>query len=264
MALTAAVTCDAGLRDQLQVALSAGLHDLLVAPGLAAARRTVRERPVSSVIIDSRALPSCPDRAAAALEGFHCRYPSVPLGVLASGRELKLLHALGLAGLRHLVLREECGARTLGRFTRTLLAEDAGSRVIQALAPVVGRQELVVVRRAMDWSHRHLDADEFAAAFGVSRPHLSRRLRAHGLPSTGQLLRWALLFHAGHWLPDPGRSGESVGRQLEYANGSTFRRALRNQLDLTPTELSDAGLPRVIDAFVNQTGLDLSVVRRVA
>jgi AraC-like DNA-binding protein len=70
------------------------------------------------------------------------------------------------------------------------------------------------------------------------------------------LLLWARLMHAGRWLGEPGRSAESVSRQLDYANGATFRRALRNYLELTPTEIrSEGGLDVVLRAFLDVCGL---------
>lgn len=264
MALTAVVSRDSALRDQVRRVLDREAVDLLFTPTVSSAKRLIRERPVSVVVLDSASLARRPDRAVASVEGLRRRFPSVPLGVVACGREAHLLRGLGASGLRHLLLQEEVGPRATRRFLMTLRSEDAASRVVSALSPVLGRGELEVVRHAMDRVHAQLDADAFAAEMGCSRPHLSRRLAQRGLPSTGELLRWALLFHAGHWLPDPGRSGESVGRQLEYANGSTFRRALRTLVGVTPTELAEAGLPRVLDAFVERTGLELPQILRVA
>lgn len=266
MALTAVVSLDREVCDRVRAALGPARHDVLVARTLSFARRQVRERPVAVVLLDARCLPERPDRAVAWLQGFWRRFPSVPVGVLASAREPLLLHELGVAGLRHLVLREEGGVRVLGRLLHDLLGRSGSARVVRALSPVLGRSHLRVVDDALHLGHRHLGADDFARTFGVSRPHLSRMLRDGGLPSTGHLLGWARLFHAGHWMPDPGRSGESVGRQLEYANGSTFRRALRNYVGVTPTELgAGGGLDMVLDAFVRYTGLELpAAARRVA
>ena len=67
---------------------------------------------------------------------------------------------------------------------------------------------------------------------------------------------WAKLLHAGRWLGDPGRTGESVARQLEYSNGSAFRRALRNYTGATPMGIREAGgLEPVLNAFLERCGL---------
>ena len=54
---------------------------------------------------------------------------------------------------------------------------------------------------------------------------------------------------------EKGRTGESVSRQLEYANGSTFRRALRSYLGTTPTQVRErGGLPFVLSRFMVECG----------
>lgn len=266
MALTAVVTRDPEVEDRARAALDPDRHDVLTTRTLSFARRQLRERPVSALVVDSRELPGSPRRAAAVLQGVWRQFPSVPVGVLASAREPLLLHELGAVGLRHLGLREEGGARAFRRLLLDLLGEVAAARVVRHLSPVLRRTHVDIVRAALDLTHRCPGAEDFAAEFGVTRPHLSRVLREAGLPSPGQLLGWARMLHAGHWLPDPGRSGESVARQLEFANGSTFRRSLRTYVGLTPTELAaSGGLERVLNALVQDTGLAAaSPVQRVA
>lgn len=264
MALIAILTRDSELQSAFVQAAEPLLGEVVVSPCPASTRRLVRERPISSVVLDARCLPPRPDRAVAVVEGMGCLYPSVPGGVVASNRELHLLRALGSAGVRHLLLHEEVSPQIVRRFLVGLGSEAVSGRVVRALSPELGRWEVDVVRRALHRFHRQLDAEDFAAELGFARPYLSRRLRDRGLPSTGRLLRWAALLHAGHWMPDRGRTGESVGRQLEYANGSTFRRALRRELDMTPTELAEAGLPAVLEAFAEQSGFAAARLARVA
>src|ERR671934_141929 len=40
---------------------------------------------------------------------------------------------------------------------------------------------------------------------------------------------------------EPGRTGESVSRQLEYSSGAAFRRALREYTGATPTHVAERG-----------------------
>ena len=64
------------------------------------------------------------------------------------------------------------------------------------------------------------------------------------------------MLHAGRWLEEPGRSAESVSRQLGYADGSAFRRALRNYVGATPTEVAEGGgLGMVLERFVDACDL---------
>ena len=265
MALTALWTRDVALERLCREALDPRWHDLLPVRDADAARRMVRERPVAALLVDARSLP--PERMPLWVAGTSRRFPSVALAVVGSGSDPALLHELGRAGLRHLVLLDAGAEAHLRRALRRVLADTVVGPVSRRLSPLLPRTHLDRLRAALEWTHRRPGADAFAEALGMSRPHLGRLLAEGGLPPAGHLLLWARLLHAGFWLPDPGRSGESVGRQLEYANGSTFRRALRSFVDATPGEVArDGGVGRVLDAFVASAGLDRSgaAARRVA
>jgi AraC-like DNA-binding protein len=124
------------------------------------------------------------------------------------------------------------------------------------LAVYLPRRELHLVHTALDGVHLRWRADDFATRAGLSRPHLSVRLKRLGLPSTGHLLTWARLLHAGRWLEEPGRTGQSVARQLEYSSGAAFRRALREYVGATPTQVAErGGLELVLARFVERCGL---------
>jgi AraC-like DNA-binding protein len=63
-------------------------------------------------------------------------------------------------------------------------------------------------------------------------------------------------MHAGLWLSEPGRTGESVSRQLEYSSGAAFRRALKHYTGATPTETVErGGLDFVLSCFLRACGL---------
>jgi AraC-like DNA-binding protein len=113
--------------------------------------------------------------------------------------------------------------------------------VARALSPYLPRRELEAVRIAMEGVHHRWSADTFARVVGLSRPFLSERLKACCLPSAGHLLIWARLLHAGFWLEEPGRTGESVSRQLEYSSGAAFRRVLKLYTGATPGEVIEGG-----------------------
>mgnify|MGYP006180107401 CR=1 FL=1 len=111
----------------------------------------------------------------------------------------------------------------------------------------------------MDGALLGWQADDLAAHAGWTRAHLSVRLKALGLPSAGHLLLWAKLLHAGRWLAEPGRSAESVSRQLEYSSGAAFRRALKLYTGATPTEVSEGGgLAFVLRRLFERCGFPLS------
>lgn len=222
----------------------------------------VRERPVTSVVLDSAALPDVAPEPDERLADLRRRFPSLGCVLVSRrGTDRLILLRLGRAAIANLELlqledvRVELAralARSAGHGTRSLVLRAVGARL-----PLAERQ---VLRAALDGALLGWKTDQLATQSGWSRAHLSVRLKASGLPSAGHLLLWAKLLHAGHWLSEPGRSAESISRQLEYANGPVFRRALRNYLDATPTEVRErGGLSFVLERFLDVCGLDDSL-----
>jgi AraC-like DNA-binding protein len=236
-------------------------HDHVVARTASWSRLVwlVRERPVTGVVLDSAALPPGWDQEAAVIDLFR-QFPSVAsVFVARSGVDRQTLFRLGRAGLSSLVLLPlEALACDLGRSTRRAFSASTDALVTRAISPYLPGRETEVVRMALVGAQLGWGTEDLANRSGMSRAHLSVRLKTRGLPSAGHLLIWAKLLHAGRWLSDPGRSAESVSRQLEYSSGAAFRRVLRNYVECTPTELRDAGgLAPVLSRFLAACGIDV-------
>lgn len=224
---------------------------------LAAARNRLWQyllnRPISLLLLDLEALARGVS-AGEALRPFREGFPRTPIVVLARpGTEPALLFDLGRAGVRHLILVQGTEwDRSLGEVLADAAEDTPPALVARRMAPYLPARPLRVLRAALESVHRRPTADEFAASVGYSRPFLSACLKEVGLPSVGHLLIWARLFHAGHWLEEPARSGESVARQLEYYNGAGFRRALKRYTGATPTEVAlGGGLAFVLQRFTD-------------
>lgn len=217
----------------------------------------LRERPVTGALLDERALPAI-GGTAGALADLKARFPSVPL-VLVAGPEMDpfALLRLGRAGVdRLLLVRIDDLERDAAPIVAKALAHATDALVTRASSPYLPARVLVALRLAMEGVQLRWSAGTLAYRVGLSRPHLSVCLKAAGLPSAGHLLVWARLLHAGRWLADPGRSAESVSRQLDYSSGAAFRRALRSYAGATPTEVVEAGgFPFVLDRFLRRCGL---------
>lgn len=265
MSLFAVLSVDDTFRARLDNALPQH-HDLARVGSWVGLCRLVRERPVSGVIVDSERLVSVanpdPKSSIRHLTKLRRDFPSVGSVVVArSDTQSELLFHLGCAGLPdlRLVRMEELGFRLTTEINHSL-KWSAASRVTQALSSQVRGRHLVLIRRVLETLHRKLSADEFARMAGAHRPQLSQKLVAAGLPSVGKLLLWGRLLQGAVWLVEPGRTAESVSRQLEYSSGAAFRRALRGCLGATPTSIIEAGgLPFVLDRFL-QAGADTQLV----
>jgi AraC-like DNA-binding protein len=234
-------------------------------PGLPALRtrtpagllRVVRERPVVAVVVDSAAVADGWEVEALVRE-IRRRFPSLGIVLVArpalSPLTLLQLGRARFVGLR--VLRSGELQRGLGPSLARVGELSTRSLVLRAVGNHLGTLERGVVRTAFEVAALGWGADDLASHVGWSRAHLGVRLREKRLPPPGRLLLWARLIHAARWIPEPGRTAESVSRQLGYANGSTFRRVLRSYLGQTPTQLVDAGgFPVALEAFLDVCGL---------
>lgn len=266
MALIPVLTRDAGL---VRATVDAAPDGFSVATASSWSRLLwlVRERPATAVVLDTASLPSVPEPDERVLD-LRRKFPSLGCVLVSRrGTDRVTLLRLGRAAISNLELVELGDTRiTLRRAIVRSNARGARSIVLRHLAARIPGSERQVVRAALDGALLGWRADELAGCSGWTRPHLSVRLKRHGLPSAGRLLLWAKLLHAAHWLPEPGRTAESVSRQLEYADGPAFRRALRNYVEATPTEVREAGgLSFVLGRFLDVCGLgdslrtDLSV-----
>ena len=255
MPLVTLLSRDSVLRDAMRDALA---DDGSVAPARTWSRLLwlVRERPVTALVLDGSSLPKRLHEAEAIGE-LRRRFPSASM-VFVSRRQPEplTLFRLGRVGLDGLVLLSVDGlVDGLRMSLRRALSDSTSILVTRAVGFRLPPRERRLFHGAMEAVHRGWNAEELAAHVGLTRPHLSVRLRACGLPSAGHLIIWAKLLHAGRWLGDPGRSAESVSRQLEYSSGAAFRRALKHYVGMTPTEVREkGGLRPVLDCFLDACG----------
>ncbi|MFQ5536061.1 MAG: helix-turn-helix domain-containing protein [Gemmatimonadota bacterium] len=204
--------------------------------------RLVRERPVSAVALEYALLARDRDPAGAVVE-LRKRFPSVGLVLLAEARsDPQALFRMGKVGIDALVPAPwDRAQQELFAALARALRRSAPALVTRAVSPYLPRREVEALRWALDAPSHGWRTERFAQAVGLTRAHLSVRLKEVGLPSAGHLLVWSRMLHAGLWLTDPGRSGESISRQLEYSSGAAFRRALRSYVGTTPTGVAAGG-----------------------
>jgi len=217
----------------------------------------IRERPVTCALLDETALPRAGGAAGAVAE-LRSDFPSLALILIARPEmdPFDLLQ-LGRAGVDQLILvRVDDLERDVGEVVGKALSRSTEALVARAISPYLPGRALGTVRLSLEGAQHGWSAGGLASTAGFSRPHLSVCLKAVGLPSVGHLLVWARLLHAARWLTDPGRSAESVSRQLDYSSGAAFRRALRSYTGATPTEVIEAGgLSFLLDRFLARCGV---------
>lgn len=217
----------------------------------------IRERPVTCALLDEACLPLFAGTAGSVAD-LKARFPSLPLILVARPEtDPFALLRLGRAGIDRLVLvRVDDLERDAEEVVAKALTHSTDALVTRAVSPYLPARVLGALRLALEGVLHRWSAGTLACRTGFSQPHLSVCLKAAGLPSAGHLLVWSRLLHAGRWLADPGRSAESVSRQLDYSSGAAFRRALRSYTGATPTEVVEAGgFPFVLDRFVLRCGI---------
>jgi AraC-like DNA-binding protein len=251
MGVVSVLSNNPGLRDSIRGSLEAR-HSVASKASWERLLHLIRERPITSVVLDQGTFRSArgPEGALATLRA---RFPSVAAVLIAHpDTDPNALLRLGRIGADGLVLvrLDDIVSDVPAAVSRGLSGGAAGL-VTRSVAPYVGGRELRVVRLALEGALRGWGADDVARRLNLTRAHLSVLTRAVGLPSVGHLLGWCRLFHAGRWFQDPGRSAESISRQLEYSSGAAFRRALRNYTAATPTQVrSQGGLTFVLERFM--------------
>jgi len=256
MAQLAVLTGDGALLESMRRGMR-GRHLLVGARSWERLERLILERPLTGVLLDHHDM-GAGNGSAASLRYIRTSFPSVAVVAVARAWSDPLaLFRMGRAGLGDLLLLPiddlvRDANRTVGRALR----HGTGALVTRAVSPYLPAAETCAVRYALEAVERGWTTEKVAARVGLSRPYLSERLKSFGLPPLGHLLLWGRLLHAGAWLPDPGRSAESVSRQLGYSSGAAFRRLLRNHVGVTPTELIRRGGRKwVLDRFLDVCGL---------
>ena len=257
MALVSTFTRDPEVSSGLREALSP-VHDVAESRTLGWLALSLRERPVSVCMVDLTSMGWGPGGLERLLR-VRRQFPSVGFVLLAGPREdPRTLFEVGRLGFRSLVVldREDQVPRLLRSVDR---ARERGvtSSVLRTISPQLPPRETAALRLALEEVHKCWSAEDFSDLMGLSRPFLSVCLKRSGLPAIGRLLVWSRLLHAGHWLGDPGRTGQSVSRQLEYSSGGAFRRALKNYTGATPTIVAErGGLHFVFRHFLHDCGFE--------
>lgn len=239
MALIAALLPLPADRELLHAAIPP--HQALWAESWRDLQRHVRLQPVGVALLDIHA-ESRKDGALRVLR-FCQRFPLTPLIAWGDldGREL---FRLGKAGATDVILSRHASDAIM---VREILDRAMGRGVWPALETHLNKrldaEALAIVRHATEKIAEQIQVPELAAAFDVSISTLERRCERWRIPTPGRLLLWLRVLHGVRWLSEPGRSVESVGRQLGYSSGAAFRRAIRATLG------DRVALQRGADAF---------------
>lgn len=178
-----------------------------------------------------------------ALRHLSRRHPSLALIVAGdfSGREMDLYH-LGRVSVDGVIRLEEqpTPRRILATVDEALagrLAEVVVETVARDLPPLA--QE--VVRWAVERAESRPKVSDLASGMGLTPRTLLRGLRAMGLAPARTLLLWGRLIQASLLLERQYDTVENVAFRLGYATAGSLRKALKEHVGCTPTNLEHRG-----------------------
>jgi AraC-like DNA-binding protein len=226
------------LLTQLRVALGPP-HRLAAAASWAELDRLARRTAVDVVVLD----PGM-DGGGGVREvlGFLARHPSMPvvMYVMLTPASLRAVVELARHGLQQVVLHRFDDAPERFRELLAPAGDALTEELLAALAPSLGRLPPALagaVKRMFRRPHMVWNAQDLAAAAGMPRRTLYRRLEAAGFASPRRLVQAARLLRAYVYLRDPGNLVEDVVAKLRYGSPHAFVRHTREACGLTPSVL---------------------------
>lgn len=227
-------------------------HILLAAPGWDRLTEVLATHRVDGCILDLKQ----PERHEAFrdLEEIRMGNPGLALVVYTDfeGRELDLF-LLGRLGVDGVVLAgREDDPTLIRKVVDRALASALAGWVVGRLGGRLDPLGVAAIRWAVEHARDGADVSRFAEALGMSPRLLNTRLRGAGLPSAARILLWGKLLRGAEMLRGRGSTLETVAYRLGYSSASALRRALRQQGDLSPSELySTHGVDAVVEAFLD-------------
>jgi AraC-like DNA-binding protein len=228
--------------------------DLLIAHSWDDLNTTIREKPVSAVVLDPAADGVMNINA---VQSLLQKYPSLPVVayVVLNQASFTAVTQLSRQGLETVVLHRFEDAPE--RFRATLekvRTNPLAAQALNALRPQLARLPVKLARAVDDMfelPHRYLRANDLALSAEMSSVRLYRNLELAGLGSPKRLLVAAKLLRGYGYLKDPGYSIGDVAKKLGYRNPRIFAEHSIEVFGLRPSRVrthltQDAAVGRLI------------------
>jgi AraC-like DNA-binding protein len=182
-------------------------------------------------------------------------FPALPIVAYCDVHALDRQHLIGAirAGATDLIFRGiDDGAAVARHVLAQAVRHTHADELLRRLTPSLEPALLEFVRFGLQHPTAASDLDMTAAALGMARRTLTKRLQLLHAPPPRRLFTWTRLLLAGSLLSDPGRSAQSVALELELESGGALRQLLRRYADVA---LSAGGTRRqlrslLVEAFL--------------
>lgn len=248
---TIAAVMGPGERARLEGLMGQGIS-VLLQDTIPDAIRTVRERPVSAVLVSvskyrKEQLPDL-DRL---VKGF----PAIPTVAVVSGPgHSETLLQFGARGIREVV---DVNAPDGWKRLRALLEGPGTPSTARILTPLltalgdVPPDARLFFEALVRSAPHHLTVRDFSRTLHLPPSTLLSRFQRAALPSPKSYLAALRLLHAALLLEDAGRSVADVAYRLEYSSPQSFGRHVRAMLGVTATEFRRRlPFPVALDRFL--------------
>ncbi len=212
------------------------------------------EHPGTSACIVCVQTPVAP-LAIGAIRELRQAFPALPIVAYCDVHELDRQDLIGTirAGATDLIFRGIDDGVTVARHVLAQAVRHThADELLRTLAPQLAPALLDFVRFGLQHPTAADDLDMTAAALGMARRTLTKRLQRLEAPPPRRLFTWTRLLLAASMLSEPGRSVQSVALELELESAGALRQLLRRYADVA---LSAGGSRRqlrsaLVDAFL--------------
>ncbi|MFL5574366.1 MAG: helix-turn-helix domain-containing protein [Gemmatimonadaceae bacterium] len=212
----------------------------------------VAEGAVAATVLELRDADGTP--TAPTIRQLRAAFPRTPVLALAPGGSAAAGHELVAAvqaGANGIILEgvEDAGVALLDALDHA--EDECVARLVMAeLWSLLPDEARPVVEFCLTQARRPLAVDEVAAALGMCRRTLGRRLRRAGLPSPLAVIGWCRLLVAARVMEERGRTLEQVALRLQFPGAASLRNMLARYTALRPREVREnGGLRCVLFAF---------------
>jgi transcriptional regulator GlxA family with amidase domain len=105
--------------------------------------------------------------------------------------------------------------------------------LLERLDPVLPPQSRPLFEYLLENGDEPLTIEQAAAAVGVARRTLEKRLARLGYPAPETLIGWCRLLLAAHMLEEQGRTFDDVALELTFPSGMALRSMLKRYTGVT-------------------------------
>lgn len=164
------------------------------------------------------------------------------------------LYALGLAGVRSVLLAPDYGSRSeIQQAVERAIAMSVANAVVSQLADRAPKLALDAIHWAVGHATDGMTAEDLARGLDATPKALGNQLRKNKLPPARRTMLWGRLFYAAWALSRDTESIEELAIRLGYSTRSGLTKALGDAVGSSPSALAagDARAP-VVEAYLHE------------